>query len=77
MSAPHPRPPRRWSDNVKRRLLPDPSQDLIQGLLATVSYQGSPKHKRHPRLLGLPPFRGTRSDSSYCEDAGLVAPHGL
>ena len=38
-------------------------------MLNNVHYQGSPKHKRHPRLFGLPPFNGSRGDATLCNEA--------
>lgn len=59
-------PPRR-SDNDKRRLLEDPPPALLTCLAAAVNYAGSSKHKRHPHLYGLPPFRGNRGDATLCD----------
>lgn len=64
-------PPRR-SDNDKRRLAEDPSPALLAYLAAAVKYAGSSKHKLHPHLYGLPPFRGHRGDATLCDrDAGF------
>ena len=60
---------RRKSDNEKRRLLRDPTDNLVQDMLNNVHYQGSPKHKLHPHLFGLPPLNGQRGDATLCDDA--------
>ena len=60
---------RRRSDNEKRRLLRDPTDNLVQDMLNYVHYQGSPKHKLQPHLFGLPPFSGQRGDATLCDDA--------
>lgn len=60
-------PPRK-SDNAKRRLAPEVSQDTIAELLGSVSYQGSPKHKRNPSIFDLEPFRGDRGDATLCDE---------
>ena len=61
-----PLPPRR-SGNNKRRLLTDPSEALINDLLRRAHYGPSAKHKRHPHLYGLEPFRGNRGDATLCD----------
>ena len=60
---------RRRSDNEKRRLLQDPTDDLIRDMLNKVHYRGSPKHKLHPHRFGLTPFNGIRGDATPCDDA--------
>ena len=60
---------RRNSDNEKRRLLREPSDDLVRTMLDTVRYSGSSKHKLHPHLYDLPPFNGYRGDTTLCDDA--------
>ncbi len=57
----------RKSDNDKRRLLENPSRQLVERLLAHVKYDPSAKHKRHPHLYGLDPFRGERGDATLCD----------
>ena len=59
----------RRSDNVKRRLMLDPTDDLIGQMLETVWYEGSSKHKLHPHLYGLEPFNGQRGDATLCDEA--------
>ena len=59
----------RRSDNVKRRLMRNPTEDLIREMLRTVSYEGSSKHKLHPHLFDLPPFVGDRGDATLCDEA--------
>ena len=49
--------------------MPDPPDDLIDRLLHEVSYEGSPKHKRHPHRFGLEPFNGQRDDATLCDEA--------
>lgn len=74
MKRPKPRPklPTRRSNNDKRRLLPDPTQYYLQTLRRAVRYVGSSKHKKHPHLYGLDPFRGIRGDATLCDrDAGF------
>ena len=38
-------------------------------MLNNVHYLGSPKHKLHPHLFGLPPFNGERGDATLCDEA--------
>lgn len=59
-------PPRR-SDNDKRRLVEDPPPVLLERLESAVNYAGSSKHKRHPHLYNLPPFKGKRGDATLCD----------
>ena len=59
----------RRSDNVKRRLMRDPTEDVIREMLGTVQYEGSSKHKLHPHLYGLEPFNGDRGDATLCDEA--------
>lgn len=59
--------PPRQSNNNKRRLLKNPSQDYIAHLQENVTYEGSPKHKQNPRLYGLEPFLGSRGDATLCD----------
>ena len=40
-------------------------------MIETVSYQGSPKHKRQPHLYDLPQFQGRRGDATLCDDTGF------
>ena len=49
--------------------MPIPPDDLIERMLDTVHYEGSPKHKRHPHLFGLEPFNGDRDDATLCDEA--------
>ena len=60
---------RRKSDNEKRRLLREPSDDLVRTMLDTAWYRGSSKHKLRPHLYDLPPFNGYRGDATLCDDA--------
>ncbi len=66
-------PPRR-SENTKRRLLKAPSNTLITNMSNSVTYKGSPKHKRHPHRYGLPPFSGPRGDATLCDDHANFSP---
>lgn len=76
MRRPPKRPdvPKRRSDNDKRRLDSQPSAEQIEQLLKTTTYQGSPKHKRHPHLFGLEPFNGIRGDATLCDEHAGFAP---
>lgn len=60
--------PPRHNDNNKRRLGDPASAAEIAALIAAVSYEGSPKHKRNPTVFGLEPFNGQRGDSTLCDD---------
>ena len=79
MKKPAQRPdrlPRRLSDNNRRKLLESPEPGLIDGLLARASYKGSPKHKAHPHLYGLPAFSGKRGDATLCDThSGFLPQH--
>jgi hypothetical protein len=78
MKKPPQRPdlPRRRSNNDKRRLLPTPAPELIAQLLATATYQGSPKHKINPHIFNLPPYNGQRGDETLCDaHAGFTPAH--
>ena len=67
------RRPRR-SVNDKRRLLPQPSEALIEGLVGSVSYGGSEKHKRHPIAFGLSISGGSKGDATLCDEhAGFTS----
>ena len=66
-------PPRR-SENTKRRLLQAPSNILIANMSNSVTYKGSPKHKRHPHLYGLPPVSGPRGDATLCDGHAGFSP---
>lgn len=58
----------RKSDNDKRRLATMLSHEFVSRLLTRVRYEPSAKHKRHPHLYGLDPFRGERGDASLCDE---------
>lgn len=45
-----------------------PSRELVAWLLNRVRYEPSAKHKRHPHLYGLDPFRGERGDATLCDE---------
>ncbi len=47
----------------------DLTDDVVQDLLNNVHYRGSPKHKLHPHLFGLPQFNGQRGDATLCDEA--------
>lgn len=64
----------RKSDNNKRSLLDDPPAALIEDLLRRATYEPSSKHKRHPHLYGLEPFRGNRSDGTMCDQHAEFKP---
>lgn len=60
---------RRRSDNEKRRLLREPSDELVRVMMESAWYRGSSKHKLHPHLYGLPPLNGNRGDATLCDEA--------
>jgi len=60
--------PPRNSDNDKRRLAESVSNAEIEKLVKIVSYRGSPKHKRNPRLFNLESFNGIRGDATLCDE---------
>lgn len=70
MKKPPKRPdiPPRKSDNNKRRLAPDVTDEKVATLLKNVTYKGSPKHKRNPTLFNLEPFNGKRGDATLCDE---------
>jgi hypothetical protein len=69
--------PPRNADNNKRRLDANVSPDRIAQLGATVTYKGSPKHKRNPVIFGLEPFRGDRGDATLCDEHANFRPPDL
>ncbi len=69
-------PPRR-SDNDKRRLVVDPPPVLLERLESAVNYAGSSKHKRHPHLYNLPPFKGKRGDATLCDGHAGFQPEDM
>ena len=40
----------------------------------SVTYKGSPKHKKHPRRYGLSPFNGRRGDATLCDGCAGFLP---
>lgn len=76
MKKPSIRPdiPPRLRDNNKRRLSELVSAEEIESLLASVTYEGSPKHKRNPSIFGLEPFNGSRGDATLCDDHANFQP---
>lgn len=72
-SARRDRRPRR-PDNLKRRLLPQPSETLIERLVGSVFYGGSEKHKMHPIAFGLSISGGSKGDATLCDEhAGFTS----
>ena len=59
--------PPRNSDNNKRRLAPAVTDEVVTTLLGSVTYKGSAKHKRNPKLFDLEPFKGKRGDATLCD----------
>lgn len=55
--------------------MPNPADDVVDRLLHSVRYQGSPKHKRHPHRFGLEPFNGDRDDATLCDEADFLPEH--
>lgn len=51
-----------------RKLDTDPALGSIATRFAGIQYEGSSKHKRHPHLFGLEPFRGERGDETLCDE---------
>jgi hypothetical protein len=66
--------PPRNKDNNKRRLWRDIPPSVVGELLETVTYKGSPKHKRNPRIFDLEPFIGDRGDATLCDDHANFQP---
>jgi len=64
--TPRPKIPPRRSDNDKRRLVALSAAEL-ERLQKEARYAGSSKHKKHPHLYGLDPYRGPRGDETYCD----------
>jgi len=69
--------PARNRDNNKRRLAAEVMPAEIAGLIATVTYEGSPKHKRNPHLFDLEPFTGPRGDATLCDDHAQFQPQDM
>jgi len=69
--------PPRNRDNNKRRLSLAVSPEQIQELVATVQYEGSPKHKRNPHLYGLEPYKGVRGDATLCDEHAGFQPQDV
>ncbi len=69
MNRPRRRPnlPARRSNNEKRRLMANPTEDYIAQLQQNIRYEGSSKHKLNPHLYGLTSFLGTRGDATLCD----------
>jgi len=66
--------PPRNKDNNKRRLGNDITPEVVGELLKTVTYKGSPKHKRNPGIFNLEPFNGVRGDATLCDDHANFQP---
>ena len=75
MKRPPTRRDARRPDNVKRRLLPAPGDELLDRLKGSVHYRGSGKHKKDPLAFGLEISPGTnRGDATLCDEhAGFTA----
>lgn len=72
-----PRIPTRRSNNDKRRLISTPDPCHIAVLLQNLKYRGSSKHKLHPHLFDLEPFRGDRGDATLCDRDADFRPEDL
>ena len=57
----------RRSENLKKRLLEEPSPDLIEEMMEKVYYKGSAKHKRNPKAFGLKGSPGFKGDATLCD----------
>ncbi len=68
MKRPPTRRDERRPDNVKRRLLAAPADELLEHLLSSVSYRGSEKHKMHPLAFGLSISGGSKGDATLCDE---------
>ncbi len=74
MKRPPTRRDERRPDNVKRRLLAAPADELLEHLLSSVSYKGSEKHKMHPLAFGLSISAGSKGDATLCDEhAGFTS----
>lgn len=60
--------PPRNSDHDGRRLAALTNPNTVPLHYRNVRYEGSSKHKRHPHLFELEPFRGDRGDRTLCDD---------
>jgi hypothetical protein len=69
MKKPRTRPdiPPRSNDNRKRKLFEIMDSDRMKALFHEFICEGSSKHKQHPHLFGLEPFRGDRGDRTLCD----------
>lgn len=75
MKRPPTRRDERRPDNVKRRLLAVPEDELLQGLMGSVRYRGSFRHKRDPLAFGLEISPGsTRGDATLCDEHAGFTP---
>jgi hypothetical protein len=69
--------PSRSQDNNKRHLFEVVDPQLIRDLMGSVTYKGSPKHKRNPAIFGLEPFNGQRGDATLCDDHANMQPRHM
>jgi len=60
--------PERRDARRPRKLDANPALSSVAARFAGIQYEGSPKHKRHPHLFGLEPFRGERGDETLCDE---------
>lgn len=68
MKRPPTRRDARRPDNVKRRLLPAPGDEVLGRLMDSVNYRGSEKHKRDPLAFDLELSPGVKKgDATLCD----------
>jgi len=51
--------------------------DQLAALFDGLVYEGSPKHKLHPHVFGLSPFRGERGDRTLCDRHAGFGPDAM
>lgn len=62
----------RRSDNMKRKLMENPGNDMLRDLANIAKYEGRGKHKMRPRAFGLDPEDTQAADRTTCDgDAGF------
>ena len=69
-------PPRK-SENRKRRLDPEATPEQVHARFLNIRYGGSSKHKWHPHLFGLEPYRGERGDATLCDAHARFQPEDM
>lgn len=68
--------PVRMSENNKRKIAGVEEAEQAR-LLRTIKYEGHSKHKRNPHRFGLEPFRGIRSDETFCDETAGFEPEDM